>query len=59
MAGWAMVAVHTAGYFLTMAIVAWLVYEKLGVRFLRQAWFNVDLVWAIALFVAGILALMT
>ena len=57
--GFLMIAVHTLGYFLTMLVVALIVYEKLGVRFLRQAWFNVDLIWAIALFAAGIVALFT
>jgi hypothetical protein len=54
-----MIIVHTLGYFGTMAAVAYLVYEKFGVSFLRQAWFNVDLVWAIALFIAGFVALLT
>ena len=57
--GWAMIAVHTVGYCSTMALVAWIVYEKVGVRFLRQAWVNLDLVWAAALLVAGIVSLMT
>ena len=59
LSGILMVAVHTAGYVLTMAGIAFLVYAKLGVGFLRSAWFNVDLVWAIALFVAGFVALLT
>jgi len=31
-----------------------IVYEKVGVRFLRRAWVNLDLVWAVALVVAGV-----
>jgi hypothetical protein len=57
--GWLMVCVHTFGYLLTMTAVALLVYAKLGVGFLRSAWFNLDLVWAIALFVTGTVALFT
>jgi hypothetical protein len=37
--------------------VALLVYEKLGLAILRQAWFNLDLLWAVALLIAGVLAL--
>ena len=41
--------VHTAGYLLVTGLAAWLVYRKLGLRRLRQLWWNLDLVWAIAL----------
>jgi hypothetical protein len=47
------VGVHTGGYFLTMALVAVLVYEKLGLALLRHAWFNLDWLWAVALVVVG------
>jgi hypothetical protein len=36
------------------ALVAMIVYEKLGVRILQRAWFNFDLAWAIALIVSGL-----
>ncbi len=48
------VAVHTCGYLLATASVAMLVYEKLGVGLLRQAWFNIDLLWMLALMLAGL-----
>jgi hypothetical protein len=51
------VGVHTAGMLLVTTAVAVLVYEKFGLSLLRRAWFNVDLLWAIALFIAGILTL--
>jgi hypothetical protein len=51
--GLAAVVVHTAGYLLVTGIVAWLVYEKLGVALLRKAWVNLDLIWAVALLVTG------
>jgi len=46
---------HGAGYLLVTAAVAWLVFEKLGVGILRKAWFNLDLIWAFALIVTGVL----
>jgi uncharacterized membrane protein (UPF0136 family) len=49
----ASVAVHTSGYLLTTALVAILIYEKLGVAILRRAWFNIDLVWMCALMLTG------
>jgi hypothetical protein len=53
----ASVAVHTLGYLLMTAVIAILVYEKLGVGMLRRAWFNVDLFWMLALVVAGAIIL--
>jgi hypothetical protein len=50
-------AVHTVGYLLVMALVALVVYEKLGLALLRHAWFNLDLLWAVALVTAGIFTL--
>ena len=50
--------VHTLGYLLVAGLVAWLVYEKLGLALLRKAWLNLDLVWAIALMVTGCLTLL-
>jgi len=47
------VAVHTFGYFLMTAVVALVVYEKIGVGILRRAWFNIDLIWMLALIVTG------
>ena len=54
----AAVVVHTLGYLLTTALVAIVVYEKLGVAILRRAWFNIDLVWMVALMVTGVLILL-
>jgi hypothetical protein len=44
--------------FLAMAVVALVVYEKLGLAILRRAWFNLDLLWAGALIGAGLLTLL-
>jgi len=40
-----------------MALAAWIVYRRLGLRRLRTAWLNVDWVWAIALVVTGVVVL--
>jgi hypothetical protein len=53
----AAVLVHTVGYLLTTALVAVVVYEKLGVAILRRAWFNIDFVWMLALMITGIFIL--
>ena len=53
----AAVSVHTLSLFLVTSAIALLVYEKLGVAFLRHAWFNLDVLWAAALFIAGAMAL--
>jgi hypothetical protein len=47
--------VHTAGYLLVTGVVAVLVYEKLGLRLLRSAWINLDLIWGAALVLTGVL----
>jgi hypothetical protein len=46
--------VHTAGYLLVTGLIAVIVYEKVGLRFLRTAWVNLDLVWAVALVITGV-----
>ena len=47
------VGVHTLGHLLLAGIFAILVYEKLGVAVLRKAWFNLDLLWVVALMTTG------
>jgi hypothetical protein len=46
---------HTLSYLLVLAFAAWLVYRKLGLALLRSAWFNLDLIWAVALVATGLL----
>jgi hypothetical protein len=50
--------VHTAGYLVVTGLLAVIVYEKVGVRFLRKAWVNIDLIWATALVVTGLAMVM-
>ena len=51
------VSIHTAAMFLVMAVVAIVVYEKVGLAILRRAWFNLDMLWSAALIGAGVLSL--
>jgi hypothetical protein len=51
------VAVHTAGYVVVTALVAAIVYEKVGLAVLRKAWVNMDVLWAGALMLTGLLTL--
>jgi len=46
--------VHTLGYLLVAGVVAVVVYEKLGIRMLRTAWVNLDLVWSVALILTAV-----
>jgi hypothetical protein len=49
---------HTLGYCTMTAAAALLVYQKFGLAMLRRSWFNLDLIWAIALVVTGLVALL-
>jgi hypothetical protein len=54
----AAVIVHTLGYLLTTTLVAIVIYERLGIAILRRAWFNIDLVWMLALMITGVFILL-
>jgi len=47
------VAVHTAAMLAVTAIIALLVYEWLGIDFLRRGWINLDCLWTGALLFTG------
>ncbi len=54
------VLIHTASMLAVagvLAVVFFETYEKVGLRLLRHTWLNFDLLWAIALLVAGCLVL--
>lgn len=51
----ALAGVHALGYLGISALIAAIVYERVGLRFLRTGWLNLDLVWAVALIVTGAL----
>jgi hypothetical protein len=48
------VGMHTLGYLIVATLIAFLVYEKLGLAILRRAWLNLDAVWSIALIISAI-----
>lgn len=50
--------VHTAGYLLTTMLIAALVFYRLGLRLLQRGWLNVDVLWAGALVLTGLVILM-
>jgi hypothetical protein len=55
------VALHTLGLLLAAAVLALLFYqfyERFGLSLLQRTWLNFDLLWAIALIVAAVLALL-
>ena len=49
--------IHALGYLAMTGAIAAIVYEKLGLRILRRAWINLDLMWVLALVVTGLLTL--
>jgi hypothetical protein len=49
----AVAVVHTLAMMLAGLAMAWAVYRYLGLRFLRRAWLNLDLVWGASLVIAG------
>jgi hypothetical protein len=51
------ILMHTLAMLAVMALVAWFVYKRFGLRILRSHWINFDLIWAAALIVAGAVAL--
>jgi len=46
--------IHALGYLAVTAIIAVMVFEKVGVGVLRKAWFNLDFVWAATLLGTGV-----
>jgi hypothetical protein len=42
---------------LTGGAIAWVVYRFVGLRLLRRAWLNLDLLWAALLVAVGVLSL--
>jgi hypothetical protein len=54
----AAVGVHSAAYLLVATLIALVVFKKFGLALLQRAWFNLDLLWVIALMVSGALTLL-
>jgi hypothetical protein len=60
LAGWSLLmsSAHGAGLMLAaMAVVAIVVYEKVGLGILRRGWFNLDLGWSLVLVGSGAVTL--
>ena len=55
--GLAAAGVHTAGMLVVMAVIGIVVYEFVGLRILRTAWFNLDRLWAGVLVGTGALTI--
>jgi hypothetical protein len=53
--GFVATAVHTSSYLIVTAVIALVVFHKLGVGLLRKAWINLDVIWAVALIATGTL----
>jgi len=51
------VAIHTLAMLVVAGVIAVVVYEWVGLAFLRRGWINLDLLWAFALLAAGALLL--
>jgi hypothetical protein len=49
--------IHTTGYLVVTGLIAWVVYSKFGLEILRKAWLNLNLIWAAALVVTGLVTL--
>jgi hypothetical protein len=49
---------HSASYLAVAGATAWLFYKKLGLRLLRHAWINMNVIWAAALVVTGVVTLL-
>jgi hypothetical protein len=54
----AAIGVHTLAMLAVTGAVALLVYEWIGLAFLRRGWLNLDLLWTAALVVTGLLLLL-
>lgn len=50
------VGVHTAAMLAVAGAIAFAVFRWFGVAFLRRGWINLDLIWAGALILAGLVS---
>ena len=54
----AAIGVHTLATLVVTGVTAVLVYEWIGLAFLRRGWINLDLLWTLALVVTGLVLLL-
>ena len=50
----AAVGVHTIAHLIISGLIAWLVYDIIGLAVLRRSWINLDLIWCFSLLGAAI-----
>jgi hypothetical protein len=55
----AAIGVHTLATLAVTGVIAVVVYEWVGLAFLRRGWINLDLLWTMALVATGLLLLVT
>ena len=55
----AAIAVHALAMLLVTGVIALIVYEWVGLAFLRHGWINLDLLWTVALVLAGLVLILT
>jgi hypothetical protein len=53
------VAVHTLAMLIVTGAIALIVYDWVGLGFLRRGWINLDMAWNLALIATGLLLLLT
>jgi hypothetical protein len=59
-AGWPLsfaLGAHTLTYLAVTALIAWIIYSRVGLAILRTTWFNLDWLWACVLVVTGAIVL--
>ena len=51
----AAVGVHTISHLVIAGLVAWIVYDFIGLAVLRRSWINLDLIWCFSLLAAAVI----
>ena len=51
----AAVGVHTLSHLVIAGLVAWIVYDFIGLAVLRRSWINLDLIWCFSLLGAAVI----
>ena len=49
------VGVHTISHLVIAGVVAWIVYDFIGLAVLRRSWINLDLIWCFSLLGAAVI----
>ena len=49
------VGVHTISHLVIAGLVAWIVYDFIGLAVLRRSWINLDLIWCFSLLGAAVI----